>query len=402
MERMLCRLAARGSAAGRWSARLLAAISACSVILMALAAGAASAAPSGTVWLCRPDATPNPCLSSEEATVEFGNGSSIVEKPQAAENPPIDCFYVYPTVSDQAGPNATETIEGEETQIAVDQASRFSRACKVYAPVYPQLTIPDELAEVGTGSFNQTYVNIAYQGVLAAWHEYLAKFNRGRGVVLIGHSQGAGMLRKLIREEVDPNAGQRSLLVSALLLGGNVSVPEGKLVGGDFQNIPECQAALQTGCVLAYSTFLNPPPPFTLFGVVPGPVASLGGGPAKGSNLQVMCVNPALLVQNGGSGLLDPYESTKAVPGFLEHYLQVPSAPTPWVADPGQYSAQCRHSGETTWLQVTPAGPPGDPREARLELLGPAFGLHVEDANIALGNLVALVQLQALAYQSAG
>jgi hypothetical protein len=114
-----------------------------------------------------------------------------------------------------------------------------------------------------------------------------------------------------------------------------------------------------------------------------------------------MCVNPALPVQNGGSRLLDPYESTKAVPGFLKHYLQVPSAPTPWVADPGQYSAQCEHSSETTWLQVTPAGPPGDPREARLETLGPSFGLHVEDINIALGNLVGLTYLQALAYQSA-
>jgi predicted esterase len=43
--------------------------------------------------------------------------------------------------------------------------------------------------------------------------------------VLIGHSQGAGMLIHLMRQEVDPNPTQRRQMVSALLMGGNVSVP---------------------------------------------------------------------------------------------------------------------------------------------------------------------------------
>ncbi len=55
--------------------------------------------------------------------------------------PPIDCFYVYPTVSEQEGPNANLEIEPQETQIAIDQASRFSQDCKVYAPMYRQLTL---------------------------------------------------------------------------------------------------------------------------------------------------------------------------------------------------------------------------------------------------------------------
>jgi hypothetical protein len=379
-----------------WLALALAALS---VVALSASAATAATASAETTWLCKPGITNNPCVSSEETTVELGNGSRFVEHAHPAKHPPIDCFYVYPTVSDQLTPNANLNIEGEETQIAIDQASRFSQTCNVYAPMYPQLTIPDELAEVGTGTFNQTYVNIAYQGVLAAWHEYLAKYNHGRGVVLIGHSQGAGMLRKLIKEEIDPSASQHHLLVSALLMGGNVSVPEGKTVGGDFQHVPACQAAFQTHCVVAYSTFLNPPPLYTLFGVVNGPVAALGGGPASGSNLQVLCVNPTLLAQTGRSGPLLSYQSTKAIPGFLEHYLQVPAAPTPWVATPGQYTAQCKHSGEATWLQATDVGPAGDPREQLAETLGPSFGLHLEDINIALGNLVGVVSLQSLAYQ---
>jgi hypothetical protein len=241
-------------------------------------------------------------------------------------------------------------------------------------------------------------VETAYAGVLSAWHEYLAKYNHGRGVVLIGHSQGAGLLIHLMRQEIDPSPALRKQLVSALLMGGNVSVPAGQAVGGDFQHIPACQAALETHCVVAYSTFLQQPPADTLFGVVEGPVATLAGGAASGKNLQVLCVNPTLLLQGAGSGPLLQYESTTPVPGFLSSFWQAPKAPTPWVATPGLYSAQCKHANGDSWLQVNDVGPKGDPRELLAETLGPTFGLHLYDINLALGNLVPMVALQAGIY----
>jgi hypothetical protein len=208
------------------------------------------------------------------------------------------------------------------------------------------------------------------------------------------------MLRLLLKKEIDQSPSERRLLVSAYLMGGNVSVPEGQVAGGDFQNVPACQSAGQTGCVVAYSSFLNEPPPYTLFGVVNGPVSTLGGGPASGEHLQVMCVNPALLTQNGQSGPLLPYESTTPAPGsFLGAFWQTPSAPTPWVSTPGQYTAQCAHSGDRTWLQVTNIGPEGDARLQLAETLGASFGLHLYDINIALGNLVSLAAVQSVAYE---
>jgi hypothetical protein len=390
----------RWRASGTWIAHA-ALIAASALIALALLADTASAAhQTRTTWLCKPGMSEDPCRSSEETTVEYGNGETKIEKARPRSQAPIDCFYVYPTVSEQPTANANLEIEQPERQVAIDQASRFSQVCKVYAPMYPQLTIGAELEQLGTlGTFKQEDVQTAYAAVLAAWHEYLAKYNHGRGVVLIGHSQGAGMLRKLIKEEVDPNESQRKLLVSALLMGGNVSVPEGKLVGGDFQNIPECQAAYETHCVVAYSTFLQQPPADSLFGTVEGPVAALGGGAASGADLQVMCVNPTLLVQNGGVGDLLPYEATTPIQGAVLGYgLQAPKAATPWVATPGQYTAQCMHSGDDTWLQATDVGPVGDPREVIEERLGPTFGLHIEDINLALGNLVKLVGIQAQVY----
>jgi alpha-beta hydrolase superfamily lysophospholipase len=60
--------------------------------------------------------------------------------------------------------------------------------------------------------------DLAYADVLAAWRTYLANDNHGRGFVLVGHSQGALMLGRLIKEEIDGKPIQ-SQMVSALLLG---------------------------------------------------------------------------------------------------------------------------------------------------------------------------------------
>jgi hypothetical protein len=358
--------------------------------------GAASAAASeGTVWLCKPGLASNPCLSSQEATVIFGNGASFVQHAQPAEDPPIDCFYVYPTVSSQFSENANLEIDPEQDAIAIAQASRFSQDCKVYAPVYPQLTIP---ALLTPGGITSEGVAKAYMGVLSAWQEYLAKYNHGRGVVLIGHSQGSAMLIRLIREQIDPNLVLRNHLVSAVLLGGQVIVPEGKTVGGSFKHVPACEVAWETSCVVAYSSFLKEPPNPSNFGRPESPVSALNGGAPGVSDPQVLCVNPTLPIQNGGEGPLFPYYGTSPFPGLLGPAVQVPTAPTPWVSAPHQYNARCMHQNGASWLQLNYVGPPGDPREQLKETLGPAWGTHLVDINVALGNLVALVHLQGLVY----
>ena len=84
--------------------------------------------------------------------------------------------------------------------------------------------------------------------------------------MLIGHSQGSLMLIKLIKQEIDNSPAMRKLLVSAILLGGNVLVPEGQLEGGSFKNVPACTSATDTGCVIAYSSFTKEPPANSFFG----------------------------------------------------------------------------------------------------------------------------------------
>jgi hypothetical protein len=67
---------------------------------------------------------------------------------------------------------------------------------------------------------------------------------------------------------------------------------------------------------------------------------------------------------------------------------------------PEQYSGQCEHVGGASWLQLTNVGPPTDPREKLAEPLGAAWGTHLNDVNVALGNLVGNTAAQSATYQA--
>jgi len=308
------------------------------------------------------------------------DGTLTVQSNVPAASPKIDCFYVYPTVSQQPTPNANLTIDPAERSVAIAQASRFSQVCRVFAPMYRQLTI------AGLNTRNAAPRKIAFQDVLSAWNDYLDRYNDGRGVVLIGHSQGSFHLRQLISKYIDGNSSVRSRIVSAILLGGNVIVPTGKDVGGDFKHLGACHRASEIGCIIAFSTFDHTPPPDSLF------------GRARTPGQQVLCTNPAALA--GGSGALDPNFPTHLSGLFGVGNLA--GAATPWVSYPNLFSATCENVGGASWLQVNDIRKPGDTRPELHDSLGPTWGLHLYDGNIALGNLTEIVRSEAAAYRASG
>ncbi len=346
---------------------------------LATRAAAAAAPPSRTVWLCRPGQRPDPCLSSLATTAVGANGTSTLMRAVPAKDPPIDCFYVYPTVSPEPGANADLRVQPAESGVAIVQASRFSQVCRVYAPMYRQLTLAAISGKVHVSAADAA---LAYDSALSGFETYLRRYNHGRGIVFIGHSQGAAILIELLMRKVDDDPTLRKRLVSAIILGGNVTVPKAKRVGGDFKHIPACISKSETQCVIAYSSFLQAPPSTSLFGIVGQGVSALSGQ-GKNARDQVLCTNPANLA--GGSAPLSAY--------FLSGGTAVS---TPWVTYPGLYRGRCVTRNGATWLQVTPRA--GDPRPKVAQVLGPNWGLHLDDVNIALGNLVSIVAAQSRAY----
>ena len=367
------------------------------VATLAIAMGALAAASSAkTVWLCEPGQHADPCTPGLSTTVYSPTLKELsVEQPRQVAHPAIDCFYVYPTVSGQKTGNANLQIDPEERSIALYQAARYSQYCRVFAPMYRQVT----LAGIGQGApTTKPDFALPASDVASSFETYLREYNHGRGFVLIGQSQGALVLRSVIAKEVDPKPAVRRRLVSAILLGGNVLVKQGKEIGGDFKHIPGCTSATELGCVIAFSTFDQPVPTPSLFG---RPSAIFGLGAGKGD--AVLCTNPAAL--GGGSGVLDTISPSQPFdPGSILNAgiallgITQPQPPTVWASEPGSYRASCSSANDANVLEVTAVGGAKAPTPSPT----PEWGLHLLDANIALGNLISDVRTEAAAFARSG
>ena len=363
-----------------------------------LAAAAAAPAPDyakDSAWLCLPGRS-DTCSTPLPTTALNPNGYGSTGNSAVAKNPPVDCFYVYPTVSRDPG-MSSDLNPSEEKLAAETQFARFASVCRPFAPLYRQFTLTALIARMSGQPLSMAGIDpkTGYNDVVDAWNYYLAHYNNGRGVVLIGHSQGSSVLIPLIKNEIEGKPVQKQL-VSAILMGTRLQVPEGKDVGGDLASTPLCHAANQLGCAIAYASFraTAPPKQNSLFGKPGGP------------GLEAACVNPAAL--GGGSGAVHAYFGVRS--GIVDSSSQVdwikgkPIA-TPFVSVPGLLTAECGKNDVGTYLGVALHPTAGSPRTADIPgdvLVGgdvlAEWGLHLIDASLFMGNLIGIVREEAAAY----
>jgi hypothetical protein len=291
--------------------------------------------------------------------------------------------------------NSDMTAGPGEINVIRSQFARFGSRCRTFAPLYRQIT----LTALRAAMLNEPMAadrELAYNDVRDAWNYYLENNNSGRGVVLVGHSQGSGMLAELITREIEGKPVQRQI-VSALIIGSRPAVPRGELVGGTFKRLPLCTSAEQIGCVVTFASFRDrvPPPADSRFGKVPG------------ENMVAACTNPASLA--GGKGELHAYLSNagsgaSALPPqpWLNSGGQIT---TPFVSLPGMLFAECVDDGNAAYLSVSVLSDPGDGRTD--DIVGDVvvdgvvqanWGLHLIDMNLAMGNLLDIVEKQSRNY----
>jgi hypothetical protein len=355
----------------------------------------------GRTWICRPDKLDG-CRDDLTTLVIHADGSTQRRPFAPAKAPKVDCFYVYPTVSNGPGVTAPPTISDDERRAVRQQFQRFASLCRLYAPVYRQITLTSMKAAMRGDKVTgmDEAVRIAEGDVTAAWKDYLARDNHGRGVILIGHSQGAGILRDLIRREIDGRPLQNRLIV-AILPGSGLMVSKGRDVGGDFKTVPVCRRRGQFGCVIGFNTYRadHPIPEREVI------------KPAE--DQEAVCANPAAL--GGGRGDLNPILSARGetiIPDFTRPqgpWTQPPrTIDTPFVALPGLFHAECRHDSHGTYLAITTDPKPGDRRTR--DYTGDwtagyesdaTMGLHLIDLNLTMGDLLEVVGEQIVSYRHA-
>ena len=341
-------------------------------------------------WLCRPGLANNPCEVNIDATIVKADGSMTVEKFKGDPNAPIDCFYIYPTVSLDPFTYSDLVPGPEEFNVVKSQLARFGSKCKIYAPMYRQFSLGALRARMSGGGAVPSRGN-ALDGtadVDDAWDYYLRHDNKGRGVVIIGHSQGSGQITRLISAKIDGKPDQAKL-VSAIIMGSAVQVPKDKDVGGSFKSIPVCKKAEQTGCVISFSSYRDTVPPS----------ATAGFGIGRGDN-EAVCTNPAAI---GGGKASAPkvYWSTAD-----KVWVKDKKIDTPFVMTPGLVTTECVREGNHHYLRVHFNADATDPRidDPGSDVMAqgkpdPSWGLHLNDANLGMGELVDIVGKQAAAWK---
>jgi hypothetical protein len=332
-------------------------------------------------WICRPDTT-DLCDSELDVTVVAPDGSASVEPFASAVDAAVDCFYLYPTTSEDRTINS-DFVAGAELATTRAQAAPFSEVCNVFAPIYRSVTLPALFGQVeGDRAAGQV---IAYGDALDSWRHYVANDNDGRGVILIGHSQGSSLLARILREEIDPNPAVRELIVSAYITGSAVTVPLDADVAGDLKEIPLCRAIDQTGCVVTYATFRSTAPP---------PENSFFGRPRRDQPGMAGCVNPA--APGGGSG--EARGAYASGDWALADKSLVPE--TAFMDFPGLVTAECRYENGFSYLELTVHPDPADPRTDDIfgVDLTPEWGTHIGDISVLSGSLVEMARQQIAAY----
>ena len=335
-------------------------------------------------WLCLPGRSD--VCSAPQSTVDVnpsGYGAKTVSIP--AKAPPIDCFYVYPTISRDSG-LSSDLMMNEENGVAAAQLARFGSVCRTFAPKYRQMTV-GAIVAFSAGQDISAAAALSYGDVANAFRAFIATRSQGRPFVLIGHSQGSLHLIQLIAREIETRPDLAKRMKLAIVPGFNLLVPQGKAVGGSLKKIPICTASAQTNCVISWTSYRekNPPPLGALFGI-----ADLPG-------MTVACVNPAAPGAKDFRKLDSVWEARPgyAVAGGPIAWSSEGPAPAPWVHTPGLASGRCINDGQRGYFSVHTNADPADKRTDRIggevSVFGmfiPGWGMHLADLALVQGDLV--------------
>ncbi len=333
------------------------------------------------MWLCRPGLLGNVCDGDLSATEVLPSGQRSLVPPKPDPAPKVDCFYVYPTVDLSLSPaNHTDFSDRTlQSRTVLVQAARLGEVCAVYAPLYRQVTIGTYFA---SEEKRERFLQTAYSDVYDAFLHYMGTYNQGRKIVLVGHSQGADMISRLLRQVFDHDPTMRERLVVAMPIGGPVEVPQGKLVGGSFANLPLCSRPDETGCVIAFRTYR-----------AGGDTSEAIFPPPK--DHEPACVNP---VEPGADGKRRMSRTYFPLDAQSRKYLRgVEGVTTPFVLYRDYYDAACM-TGPTGYRYLGISTPPerAEPREAPIDLLhkqlNRSFGTHILDMQFSQGDLIELIR----------
>lgn len=340
------------------------------------------------MWLARPGMANDPSrwLPSNYALAEESEAAQTDQTTVAQSDAPIAAtidqkvdaavFFVHPTgLVSRTSWNATldDEVSRQRSRLFVQgMASPFNSSPDIWAPRYRQAAIGAFLTDAPEAT---QALDLAYRDVAQAFDAFVKRIRSDQPIVLVGHSQGAFHLRRLIRDHIAGTPLAKRIVV-AYVIGWPVSVERDL----PLMKMPACKEARSTACVVSYLSFADPPETEMLLRAY----ARRRGldGKEVGTNPEFICVDPVDGIENGKSAAKDNLGTL--VPDIMKGtgYLTAGVVPAACGAD------HLLHIGPPPELEMGPYVLPGN-------------NYHLYDMTLFWSNLRADFARRVAAYKAA-
>ena len=143
----------------------------------------------------------------------------------------VDTFYIYSTIfmganegdPDYATLDNAEMLEGIKIEHAI-KSSVFEESTNLFIPLYRQSSMK-HAAEVflKDGTIEAALTGMPYTDITAALDYYFENYNNGRPFVIAGHSQGAAILRLVLKNYFKEHPDYYQRMVAAYAIGYSIT-----------------------------------------------------------------------------------------------------------------------------------------------------------------------------------
>ncbi|MBQ7216110.1 MAG: DUF3089 domain-containing protein, partial [Synergistaceae bacterium] len=194
--------------------------------------------------------------SGAEKVPDYSNKECWYKFPEITKD--VDTFYISATeymgleegLPDYAALDNEEMLQGVERQYLM-QATAHEECSNVFVPYYRQASMKLlKKSWLETGDLDAAISGIPYTDVTAALDYYFTNCNNGRPFIIAGHSQGAAIIRLLLKKYFTEHPDYYKRMIAAYAIGYSVTKD-------DLKNFPHLKFATgetDTGVIISWNT----------------------------------------------------------------------------------------------------------------------------------------------------
>ena len=196
----------------------------------------------------------------EEVKTDYSDKNNWIVIPENPNDREVDVFYLYPTTWSRTDTNESIIcpidyipMRATVTNAVIAHSGIFDEVGSIYAPFYRQadaIYILDKKNNISKEEQNKYFYSIPKEDAIAAFDYYIKNYNNGRPFILAGHSQGAMMIKEILKDYFKTNENLKNRMVAAYIFGYSVTQK-------DLDENPHLRFAnseYDTGVIISYNT----------------------------------------------------------------------------------------------------------------------------------------------------